>query len=106
MFPTMYKEFYSINGKIIPKIYGGKGSKGCFGPATRVLTNVGYKIIKDINIGDLVASFDHKGFITYNIVTSIFRHLEDKVSRVTLWNEVVIYVTSNHWFATEDYSFK
>ncbi len=106
MLQTIFKEFYLINGKKIPKIYGSKGSKGCFAPSTRVLTTTGYKLIKDINIGELVASFNHTGDITYNKVIAIFRHLSEEVSKVELWNGTILFVTNNHWFLTEDNSFK
>ena len=103
---TIFKEFYLINGKQIPKIHGGKGGKGCFAPSTRVLTIDGYKQIKDINIGESVASFDHTGNITYNKVSDIFRHLSEELSKIELWNGTILFATSNHWFFTEDNSFK
>ena len=106
MLQTIFKEFYLIKGKRIPKIDGGKGSKGCFAPNTRVLTNVGYKEIKNINIGELVVSFDHEGTLSYNKVVTIFRHLSEELSRVELWNGTVLWATSNHWFFTEQGSFK
>ena len=107
MSQTIFKEFYLIKGKKIPKIYGSKGSKGgCFAPSTRVLTTSGYKAIKDINISELVASFDHTGEVTYNKVITIFRHMSKELSKIELWNGTILYATSNHWFFTEDNSFK
>ena len=107
MLQIIFKEFYLIKGKKIPKIHGGKGSKGgCFAPNTRVLTNNGYKEIKNINIGELVASFDHEGNISYNKVITIFRHLSEELSKIELWNGTTLFATSNHWFFTEQGSFK
>lgn len=107
MSQIIFKEFYLIKGKKIPKIHGGKGSKGgCFAPNTRVLTNNGYKEIKNINIGELVASFDHEGNISYNKVITIFRHLSEELSKIELWNGTTLFATSNHWFFTEQGSFK
>lgn len=107
---AMFKQFYIINGRKIPKIYGsgggGGGGKGCFVPHTRVLTKAGYKYIKDIEIGELVASFNSTGEVNYNKVTDIFCHLNQPISEVILWNGTVINCTDNHWFCTEDYSFK
>jgi hypothetical protein len=102
----MYKQFYLINGRVIPFISGAKGGKGCFAMGTLIDTNKGKKPIESILPGDLVKSFSHDGEISFQKVTDTFYHKKQSVAKVTLWNEETLVVTDNHWFLTELNTFK
>lgn len=99
------KLYYNINGKKIPLIQGGKG--GCFLAGTEIFVPTGYGYIKieDIRVTDLVFSFNVVGTISYNKVTQVFKHENQKVIKVTFWNDTFICVTPNHWFLNEQNEF-
>lgn len=100
------KEYFLINGKFIPLIAGNKGSKGCFAVGTLIDTELGLRPIEEVLPGQYVKSFDYKGEITFRKVTHVFFHPQQEVAKVDLWNNKVLYVTDNHWFLTENNTFK
>jgi hypothetical protein len=105
----MFKEYYLINGKFIPYISGGKGGgggKGCFAAGTLIETPNGKKPIESILPGEQVLSFDYNGDLTTQVVTHIFYHPQQEVIRITLWDNTTVVVTDNHWFLTENNTFK
>ena len=99
------RKYFIINGRKVPFISGGKG--GCFIAGTKISvpTGCGEKNIEDIQVGDLVLSFNAVGTISINKVTEIFQHKNQEVIKVTFWDDSYIYVTPNHWFLTEDNDF-
>ncbi len=100
------KEYFLINGKFIPLIAGSKGSKGCFATGTLIDTELGLRPIEEILPGQYVKSFNYSGKVTMKKVTHVFFHPKTEVAKVDLWNEKVLYVTDNHWFLTENNTFK
>lgn len=86
------------NSKFLPKL---KGEKGCFGENTKIEVENGYKLIKELKIGDSVASFDCKGDVTFQKVTQIFKTENQDLYRYFFWNGKFIDCTPNHWILNQ-----
>jgi predicted phage tail protein len=78
------------------------GSGGCFQAGTSVATPTGYINIEDINIGDLVVSFDDKGNLHTSKVLSTHIHYNFDIYEYSLWGGNKIAATSNHWVLTSE----
>lgn len=98
----MYKSYYIINGKPVPFISGGKG--GCFAAGTLIDVPGGTKPIEQIQVDDIVISFDHYGNISENKVTQVFEHNEDQLVEISFWNGS-FKITPNHWVLNENMAF-
>jgi hypothetical protein len=68
----------------------------CFTKGTKVLTDLGYKNIEDIKIGDTVANAIGWGKVENTIINTT-----DKIYKLTLSNGEIINVTGNHPFFTD-----
>lgn len=78
------------------KIKGSGGGGGCFASGTIIRTPDGDREIQDIQIGDLVYSFDEHGLVTPSKILKTFVHENDKVYLVSFWGGS-FNVTLNHW---------
>jgi predicted phage tail protein len=70
---------------------------GCFTGGTLVSTPIGETPIKDLQIGDLVVSFDDTGTIHEAKVLKVHTHQNNKVNRYHFWGQKHIDATPNHW---------
>ena len=75
----------------------GSGGFGCFTADTFVSVPGGAKAIKDIQVGDIVCSFDDKGKIHEGKVLKVHEHENERVVRYTLWGGQSLDATPNHW---------
>ena len=75
----------------------GSGGGGCFTGETLVSVPGGAKAIKDIQIGDLVCSFDDRGKIHEGKVLKVHEHENERVVRYKLWGGQCLDATPNHW---------
>ena len=75
----------------------GSGGGGCFTADTLVSVPGGTKAIKDIQIGDIVCSFDDKGKIHEGKVLKVHEHENERVVRYRLWGGQSLDATPNHW---------
>jgi predicted phage tail protein len=75
----------------------GAMSGGCFTADTLVSVPGGTKAIKDIQIGDIVCSFDDKGKIHEGKVLKVHEHENERVVRYKLWGGQCLDATPNHW---------
>ena len=78
-------------------VRGAGGGGGCFTGETLVSVPGGTKAIKDIEIGDIVCSFDDKGKIHEGKVLKVHEHENERVIRYTLWGGQCLDATPNHW---------
>ena len=90
-----------IDDKNVPLIEGGGG---CFHKNTLINVPEGSKLISDIEIGDLVMSYNELGVSVSSKVTEIFYHAIDIIYKV-VHSTGVLLITPNHWVltATGDY---
>ena len=75
----------------------GGGGGGCFTGDTLVSVPGGTKAIKDIQVGDIVCSFDDKGKIHEGKVLKVHEHENERVIKYTLWGGQSLDATPNHW---------
>lgn len=74
-----------------------KGQGGCFGAGVVVEMQDGFKPIEQVQVGEIVASFNDKGEVSYRKVTAVFAHDEHDLYKFTLWGGKTLDVTLNHW---------
>ena len=75
----------------------GSGGTGCFTGDTLVSVPGGNKAISEIEVGDIVCSFDDKGKIYEGKVLKVHEHENERVIRYTLWGGQCLDATPNHW---------
>ena len=75
----------------------GSGGTGCFTGDTLVSVPGGNKAISQIEVGDIVCSFDDKGKIHEGKVLKVHEHENERVIRYTLWGGQCLDATPNHW---------
>ena len=63
----------------------GAGGTGCFTGDTLVSVPGGAKPIEEIEIGDIVCSFDDKGKIHEGKVLKVHKHENERAIKYTLW---------------------
>jgi len=73
------------------------GGAGCFTGDTPVSVPNGTKLIKEINVGDIVCSFDDKGTIYHAKVLKVHEHENEQVVKYTIWGGKTLNATPNHW---------
>ena len=78
-------------------VRGSGGGGGCFTAETLVSVPGGSKAISDIEVGDIVCSFDDKGKIHEGKVLKVHEHENERVVRYTLWGGQCLDATPNHW---------
>ena len=89
---------YSTGLKLMTEIRGsGGGGGGCFTGETLVTVPGGTKAIKDIQVGDIVCSFDDKGKLHEGKVLKVHEHENERVVRYALWGGQSLDATPNHW---------
>ena len=79
------------------KYIQGSGGGGCFTGDTPVSIPSGSKPIKEINVGDIVCSFDDKGTIYHAKVLKVHEHENEPVVKYTIWGGKTLDATPNHW---------
>ncbi len=79
------------------KYIQGSGGGGCFTGDTPVSIPGGSKPIKQINVGDIVCSFDDKGTIYHAKVLKVHEHENEPVVKYTIWGGKTLDATPNHW---------
>jgi predicted phage tail protein len=79
------------------KYIQGSGGGGCFTGDTPVSIPGGSKPIKEINVGDIVSSFDDKGTIYHAKVLKVHEHENEPVVKYTIWGGKTLDATPNHW---------
>jgi hypothetical protein len=94
-----------IDDKAVPLIEGGGGGGGCFAPNTSIYCESGYKIIKDIEVGDKVWAYNEIGQLVISEVKETFYHTLDHIYRVT-HEQGYLDVTPNHWILQETGKYK
>ena len=76
----------------------GGGGGGCWATYARIRTPNGLVCANELNIGDLVCSFDEKGVIHNKKITAIFKHDDEDVYEYYLWGKSnPLPMTPNHW---------
>lgn len=75
----------------------GAGGGGCFTGDTLVSVPGGAKPIEEIEIGDIVCSFDDKGKIHEGKVLKVHKHENERAIKYTLWGGKDLNATPNHW---------
>ena len=96
---TAIKQYTVYDGQHIPHIVG---SKGCFIAGTKIrMADDSQKNIEDINVGDLVMSFDKLGNLGPASVTQLYQHEDDEFITIKHWSGSFT-VTPNHWLLLED----
>ena len=75
----------------------GAGGGGCFTGDTFVSVPGGTKRIKELQIGDIVCSFDDKGKLHEGKVLKVHEHENERVVKYTLWGGQLLNATPNHW---------
>jgi len=76
---------------------GGGGGGGCFLGHTLVNVPGGQRRIDELEIGDLVLSFDHTGTVHQAKILKVHEHENERVIRYTLWGGQCLDATPNHW---------
>ena len=79
------------------KYIQGSGGGGCFTGDTPVSIPGGSKSIQEINVGDIVCSFDDKGTIYHAKVLKVHEHENEPVVKYTIWGGKTLDATPNHW---------
>ena len=96
---TAIKQYTFYDGEKVPQI---RGSKGCFIGGTQItMADGSKKAIENIEIGELVLSFDKEGNLGPSSVTTTFTHENDQFITLIHWKGKVT-VTPNHWMLIED----
>ena len=75
----------------------GAGGGGCFTGDTFVSVPGGTKRIEELQIGDIVCSFDDKGKLHEGKVLKVHEHENERVVKYTLWGGQLLNATPNHW---------
>ena len=78
-------------------IRGAGGGGGCFTGDTLVSVPGGTKRIEELQIGDIVCSFDDKGKLHEGKVLKVHEHENERVVKYTLWGGQLLNATPNHW---------
>lgn len=76
---------------------GGGGGGGCFLGHTMVAIPGGQKRIDELQIGDVVLSFDDRGLLHEAQVLKVHKHENERVIRYRLWGGQCVDATPNHW---------
>jgi len=76
---------------------GGGGGGGCFLGHTLIATPSGERRIDELQLGDLVWSFDHDGKIHEAAVLKVHEHHNEPVTSYMLWGGQILDATPNHW---------
>ena len=75
----------------------GAGGGGCFTGDTLVSVPGGTKRIEELQVGDIVCSFDDKGKLHEGKVLKVHEHENERVIKYTLWGGQLLNATPNHW---------
>lgn len=78
-------------------IAGSGGGGGCFTGDTLVSIPGGTQRIDQLEVGNNVYSFDHKGVIHEAKVLKVHKHEGEEVVRYKLWGDSCLDATPNHW---------
>ena len=76
---------------------GGSSGSGCFTAETLVSIPGGQKAIGEIEVGDVVLSFDDLGTLHEAKVLKVHEHDNQPVVRYALWGGGHVDATPNHW---------
>jgi predicted phage tail protein len=76
---------------------GGSSGSGCFTAETLVSIPGGQKAIGEIEVGDVVLSFDDLGALHEAKVLKVHEHDNQPVVRYSLWGGGHVDATPNHW---------